>query len=81
MVISHQIFTSNRNTYNHTTNIMLIMSKKYNIKSCKYTKNMFKAESYTENKPKIYQNYTKFWIRVKEAIASMYRDVVSLTKG
>ena len=28
MVIPHQIFTSNRNTYNHTTNIMLIESRK-----------------------------------------------------
>ena len=35
MVIKHQIFTSNRNTYNHATNIMLIKSRKHNIRSYK----------------------------------------------
>ena len=35
---------------------MLIMLRKYKIKSCEYIKTMLKTESYTENKPK----YTKY---------------------
>ena len=31
---------------------MLTISRKHNISSCKIHKNMFEAESYTENKPK-----------------------------
>ena len=58
---------------------MLIMLRKHTIKSWKYTKNMLKTESDTENKPKIYQTYTKFWVRVREAIAFMQRGVASLT--
>ena len=40
---------------------MLIMLRKHKIKSCKYAKSMFKTESYTGSKPKIYQIYTKCW--------------------
>ena len=40
---------------------MLIMLRKHKIKSCKCAKSMFKTESYTENKPKVYQIYIECW--------------------
>ena len=59
---------------------MLIMLRKHKIESWKYAKNMLKTESDTENKPKINQMYTRFWARVREATASMWRGVASLTE-
>ena len=55
--------------YKHS--IILIMVGKHKVKSCKYIKIMLKTESYTENKPKIYQIYTECLTRIKEATASM----------
>ena len=41
------------------------MARKLKVKSSKYIKIKLKIESYTENKPKIYQIYTECWTESK----------------